>query len=84
MVEELIYEKLDYFKTRPLKSDWFSVFIDAYHWVLREDGKMVKVSIFVAVGIDLAGYKHILWRIYTVLITEPISSLEAQCIASLQ
>lgn len=60
MVEELIYEKLDYFKTRPLKSDWFSVFIDAYHWELREDGKMVKVSIFVAVGIDLDGYKHIL------------------------
>ncbi|WP_149267318.1 IS256 family transposase [Deferribacter autotrophicus] len=60
MVEELIYEKLDYFKTRPLKSDWFSVFIDAYHCELREEGKMVKISIFVAVGIDMDGYKHIL------------------------
>ncbi|KAA0258778.1 hypothetical protein FHQ18_02190 [Deferribacter autotrophicus] len=60
MVDELIYEKLDYFKTRLLKSEWFSVFIDAYHCEIREEGKMVKVSIFVAVGIDLDGYKHIL------------------------
>lgn len=60
MVEELIYEKLDYFKTRPLKSEWFSVFIDAYHCEIREEGKMVKVSVFVAVGVDLDGYKHIL------------------------
>lgn len=60
MVEELIYEKLDYFKTRPLHPDWFAVFIDAYNCEIREEGKMVKVSIFVAVGIDLEGYKHIL------------------------
>jgi len=60
IVEELIKEKLDYFKTRPLSSDWFCVFIDAYHCEIRENNKMVKISIFIAVGIDLEGYKHIL------------------------
>ena len=60
IVEELIKERLDYFKTRPLESDWFCVFIDAYHCEIRENNKMEKISIFVAVGIDLEGYKHIL------------------------
>jgi transposase-like protein len=60
IVEDLIKEKLDYFKTRPLGPDWFCVFIDAYHCEIRADNKMQKTSIFVAVGIDLEGYKHIL------------------------
>lgn len=60
-VVELIKEKLDYFKNRPLKSDWLCVFIDAYHGGMRiPEGRVVDISIFVAVGIDLEGYKHLI------------------------
>jgi len=60
ILEEFIEEKLDYFRNRPLPEEMFSVFIDAYHTELREDGKMQSISIFVSTGIDLKGYKHIL------------------------
>lgn len=60
-VVELVKEKLEYFKKRPLKSDWLCVFIDAYHGGMRvPEGRVVDVSIFVAVGIDLEGQKHLL------------------------
>lgn len=60
ILEEFIEEKLDYLRNRPLCKEMFSVFIDAYHTELREDGKMQSISIFVSTGIDLKGYKHIL------------------------
>jgi len=28
--KELIRERLDFYKTQPLISDWFAIFIDAY------------------------------------------------------
>jgi len=60
-VVELVKEKLEYFKQRSLKSDWLCVFIDAYHGGMRiPEGRVVEVSIFVAVGIDLDGQKHLL------------------------
>jgi transposase-like protein len=59
-VEELILEKLEYFKIKSIPDSMFAVFIDAYHTQIREDNKMIDFSIFVAVGIDLKGYKHIL------------------------
>ena len=58
---ELIRERLDFYKTQPLKSDWFAVFIDAYWAKLRtEEGKVQEISLFVAVGIDLDGNKEVL------------------------
>jgi putative transposase len=58
---ELIQDKLDFYKTQPLPSDWLAIFIDAYHASLKdEDRKVHKTVIFVAVGIDLDGTKHIL------------------------
>lgn len=60
-VVEMVKERLDYFKQRTFKCDWLSIFIDAYHGKMRvEGGKVVEVSIFVAVGIDLEGYKHLI------------------------
>ncbi len=38
----------------------FSLFIDAYHTELKEEGKMKSISIFVLKEIDLKGYKDIL------------------------
>ena len=60
---ELIRERLDFYfyKTQPLKSDWFAVSIDAYWAKLRtEEGKVEEISLFVAVGIDLDGNKEVL------------------------
>jgi len=57
----LIQEKLSFYKTQPLKSDWFCVLIDGYRAKLRTDeGKLKEITLFVAVGIDLEGIKEIL------------------------
>ena len=59
--KELIHEKLDFYKTQPLISDWFAIFIDAYWAKLRTaEGKVEEISLFVAVGIDLDGNKEVL------------------------
>ena len=62
-VEELvnlIYDHLQFYKEAPLDEEMFAVFIDAYHAKLRdENGKVTDVTIFVAVGIDMEGYKRI-------------------------
>nr|WP_281364555.1 transposase [Thermosipho japonicus] len=56
---DLIYDHLDAYRTSPLPEELFAVFIDAYHGKLRdENGKVVDVSIFVALGIDMEGYKQ--------------------------
>ena len=61
-VVDLIKDRLDFFKRQPLKSDWFALFIDAYWGKLKdpETKTLTDVSIFVALGIDLDGFKHIL------------------------
>ena len=57
----LIRGQLQFYKSQPLSSDWFAIFIDGYWGKLRtEDGKVHDVVLFVAVGIDLEGTKHIL------------------------
>ena len=63
----LIQEKLSFYKTQPLRGDWFAIFIDGYCAKLRtEEGKLQEITLFVAVGIDLEGKKEILgfwfWR----------------------
>ncbi len=56
---DLIYDHLDAYKTSPLPEELFAVFVDAYHGKLRdENGKVVDVSIFIALGIDMDGYKQ--------------------------
>ena len=59
---EFIREKLDFYRKQPLKPDWFAVFIDAYWGKIKdpETGALKDLSIFVALGIDFKGFKHIL------------------------
>jgi len=61
-VKDLIKEKLDFYKRQPLASDWFAIFIDAYWGKLRdsESGHLQDISVYIALGIDLKGFKHIL------------------------
>jgi putative transposase len=59
--QALIREQLEVYKTQPLPADWFAIFIDAYWAKLRgEGGKMEDISLFVALGIDLDGFKQVL------------------------
>lgn len=63
-VEELvnlIHDHLQFYKEAPLDSEMFAVFMDAYHARLRDEkGKVTDASIFVAVGINMDGYKTII------------------------
>jgi len=60
-VLDFIAEKMDFYKNRPLDSEWLGVFIDAYHTHLRDENrKNQKTVIFVACGIKLDGTKEIL------------------------
>lgn len=57
----LIRDQLDFYRSQPLKPDWFALFLDAYHARLRtEGGKLQDLTLFVAVGIDLEGHKEVL------------------------
>jgi putative transposase len=59
--QALIREQLEVYKTQPLPADWFAIFIDAYWAKLRVDGgKMEGISLFVALGIDLDGFKQVM------------------------
>ncbi len=58
---DFISEKMDFYKSRPLDSKWFAVFIDAYHCQLRDENrKNNKTVIYVACGIKFDGTKEIL------------------------
>ncbi|HNV19887.1 MAG TPA: IS256 family transposase [Spirochaetota bacterium] len=58
---DFIAEKMDFYKTRPLESKWFAVFIDAYHCQMRDENrKNNKTVIYVACGIKFDGTKEIL------------------------
>jgi transposase-like protein len=58
---ELIEERLSVFKTQLFNDDWFAIFIDAYHARQRaEDGRVIEISVFTAVGINIDGEKKIL------------------------
>jgi len=61
-VLKFIQEKLDFFRKQPLKPDWFAVFIDAYWGKIKdpETGSLQDICVFVALGIDFKGIKHIL------------------------
>jgi len=57
----LIEERLSVFKTQLFSDEWFAIFIDAYHARQRaEDGRVIEIAVYTAVGINLEGEKSIL------------------------
>jgi transposase-like protein len=59
--QALIQEQLHFYRTQTLGTDWFAIFVDAYWGRLRrEGGKVEDIALFVALGIDLEGAKHVL------------------------
>ena len=61
-VLDFIQEKLHFYRSQPLKPDWFAIFIDAYWTKIKnpETKALHPISLFIALGIDLTGTKHIL------------------------
>jgi putative transposase len=47
-------------QARPLESVYAIVFLDAIHYPVRQDGRIVKKAVYVALGLDLEGHKDIL------------------------
>ena len=45
---------------RPLESIYAVVFLDAIHYHVRSEGQIVKKAVYIAIGIDLDGYKDVL------------------------
>jgi transposase-like protein len=45
---------------RPLESVYAVVFLDAIHYHVRQEGRIVKKAVYVAIGIDLDGHKDVL------------------------
>ena len=45
---------------RPLESIYAVVFLDAIHYHVRSEGRIVKKAVYIAIGIDLDGHKDVL------------------------
>ena len=45
---------------RPLESIYAVVFLDAIHYHVRSEGQIVKKAVYIAIGIDLDGWKDVL------------------------
>jgi len=47
-------------QSRPLEEIYAVVFLDAIHYNVRQDGRIVKKAVYIAIGIDLDGKKDVL------------------------
>ena len=45
---------------RPLESTYAFVFMDAIHYHVRNEGRIVKRAVYIAIGIDMEGHKDVL------------------------
>jgi putative transposase len=47
-------------QTRPLETVYAVVFMDAIHYNVRQEGRIIKKAVYVAIGINLEGYSDVL------------------------
>lgn len=45
---------------RPLETIYAAVFMDAIHYHVRSEGRIIKKAVYVALGVDMGGHKDIL------------------------
>ena len=58
-IKEGLKEKLEDFKNRQLKEDWFCMIIDGYHCQIKDKSKVKEAVIYVILLISLEGKKEI-------------------------
>lgn len=59
-ITDRILPEIKEWQTRPLDSVYPFLFLDAIHFKVREDGKIVNKAAYIVLGIDMEGYKDIL------------------------
>ena len=59
-VTDKVLPALREWQTRPLEEVYPFVFLDAIHYKVREDGKVVKKAVYCVIGITQEGYKEVL------------------------
>jgi len=52
--------EIEEWRSRPLKEKYFLIWIDCIFYKAREDGQVRNKAVYVAIGLDLEGYKEIL------------------------
>ncbi|MFI9077035.1 transposase, partial [Streptomyces sioyaensis] len=58
-VTDAVNDEITAWQSRPLDSVWPVVYIDAL-WIKVRDGKVANRPVYLAVGVDLDGCKHVL------------------------
>lgn len=59
-VTDKVLPMLREWQTRPLESVYPFVFLDAIHYKVREDGRVVKKAVYCVIGVSQEGYKEVL------------------------
>jgi transposase-like protein len=59
-ISERIVPQIVEWQSRPLEETYPFVFMDAIHYKVREDGRIVTKAAYVVLGINMEGYKEIL------------------------
>jgi len=55
-----VLEEAKEWQQRPLESVYAVVFLDAIHYHVRSEGRIIKKAVYIAIGIDLDGKKDVL------------------------
>ena len=60
MITDKILPIVKEWQERPLEEIYAVVFMDAIHYHVRNEGRIVKCAVYIAIGIDMSGYKDVL------------------------
>jgi len=59
-ITDRILPRIEEWLNRPLKDKYFLIWIDCLFYKIREEGQVKSKAVYVAIGLDLEGYKKIL------------------------
>lgn len=59
-ITDRLLPEIEEWRSRPLKEKYFLIWIDCIFYKAREDGQVRNKAVYVAIGLDLEGYKEIL------------------------
>ena len=59
-VTDRIWEEVDQWRTRPLNSCYALIYLDAIHYKVRDNGRVVTKAIYTVFGVDLEGERDVL------------------------
>ena len=59
-ITDRILPRIEEWLSRPLKDKYFLIWIDCLFYKIREAGQVKSKAVYVAIGLDLEGYKEIL------------------------